>query len=116
MGIVCIALVLGATMWVTGCGKKESPTPTGTQATTNNQQGVPPQVKVEVSANAEGNLPIMQQLNRAMFRYQMQNHRNPASVEELASAAGIQLPAPPPGKKYAFDSRGIVVLIDNPAK
>jgi hypothetical protein len=103
-------------MLATGCGKKETPAPAVTPGTTTNQQGRAPQVQVGTAANAENNLPIIQQLNRALLRYRMQNNRNPASVEELASAAGIQLPPPPPGKKYAFDKRGLVGLMDNPTK
>jgi hypothetical protein len=116
---LCLALVLGAAMLATGCGKKESSAPAVTSATTTtttNQQGGPPQVQVEMAPNVEGNLPVMQQLNRAALRYRMQNRHNPASVEELASAAGIQLPPPPAGKKYAFDARGLVALVDNSTK
>jgi hypothetical protein len=116
MGILCLALVLGTGMLATGCGKKETPAPAVTPGTTTNQQGMAPQVQVEAAANAESNLPIIQQLNRAALRYRMQNHRNPATVEELASAAGIQLPPPPAGKKYGFNSKGLVGLVDNPTK
>lgn len=113
---LCLALVLGVVMLATGCGKKESPAPAAPPTAQTNQQGGPPQVQVGAAANAEGNLPVLKQLNRAALRYRKQNGRNPASVEELASAAGIQLPEPPPGKKYGFNNRGIVVLMDNPAK
>jgi hypothetical protein len=61
-------------------------------------------------------LTELQKLNRAVISFRMQKQRHPGTVEELATFAGIQLPAPPPGKKYAFNSRGLVVLVDNKTK
>jgi hypothetical protein len=55
-------------------------------------------------------------LNRSVLQYRMQNHRNPTSVEELAAFAGVQVPPPPAGKKYVFNSRGLIVLVDNSTK
>jgi len=92
-----------------------TPTPTAPNANTPppTPSQPPPPPPPAVAQSSDANLPILQQLNRAMFRFQMANHRSPASVEELAAAAGIQLPPPPPGKKYAINGRKMVVLMDN---
>ena len=135
-----LALVLGVVIvgiFAAGCGKKENPAPVATSIATNatdatqqipptTQNAIPPatapanpgppQINLAASANADSDLSVLQQLNRAVIGFRMQNHRNPSSVEEAASAAGIQLPAPPPGKKYAFNNRGLVALVDISAK
>ena len=123
-----LALIWGVAMFATGCGKKESAAPSGTTAApqqTATQETaaatapsppayIPPTPAATAAAN-NGTL-VFQQLNRYVLQYRMQNHRNPASVEELAAFAGVQVPPPPPGKKYAFNNRGFIVLVDNSTK
>ena len=123
-------------MFAAGCGKKESPAPAATAATTpdaaqpTNQLATqvattppaapatprPAPVNLTATANGDGDLSALQQLNRAVIGFRMQHQRNPSSVEEAAAAAGIQLPPPPPGKKYAFNNRGLVALVDSSTK
>jgi hypothetical protein len=132
--VLPLALALGVAMFAAGCGKKESPAPAAINTVTNTPDAAQPttqtavtphvvpanpgpaQINLAASANAEPEVPALQQLNRAVVGFRMQYHRNPNSVEEVAAAAGIQLPAPPPGKKYAFNSRGLVALVDSSAK
>ena len=122
-------LVLGAAMMAAGCGRKDdagAPPPsaptTATQEITTatepgNPVGGPPLPTVApVTAAPTNGLSFLQQLNRATLPFTMQNHRNPATVEELAAYAGVQLPSPPAGKKYAFNGRGLVVLVDASTK
>ncbi len=127
---VPLALILGVALFAAGCGKKESPkpeantpsaSPNPAQPTTPN--AAPPPVApapapadTAAGAKADADLPVLQQLNRAVIGFRMQYHRNPASVEELATTAGIQLPPPPAGKKYAFNKRGLIDLVDISAK
>jgi hypothetical protein len=129
-----LALVVGVAIFASGCSKKESPAPAAINTVTNTpdpaqpttQNAVTPraapanpgpaQINLAASANAEPEVPALQQLNRAVVGFRMQYHRSPNSVEEVASASGIQLPAPPPGKKYAFNSRGFVALVESSAK
>ncbi len=130
-----LALALGVVIFATGCGKKESPAPAATnpaantpdaaqQTTQPTPQGavappatpLPVQTNLGSSANGDGDVTALQQLNRAVIGFRMQHHRNPNSVEEISSASGIQLPPPPPGKKYAFNSRGLITLVDSSAK
>jgi hypothetical protein len=120
-----LALGLGVALFAAGCGNKESSAPaagtaTSTATTTPETASTPtPERPVlappnpEAAAAANKKATIVQQLNRAMIGFRMQNHRNPASVEEVAAFAGIQLPPPPAGKKYALNARGLVVLVDN---
>jgi hypothetical protein len=123
-----LALILGVAMFATGCGKKESAAPSATTAVpqqTATQETaaaaapshggyIPPAPAATAAANA--GLPVLQQLNRSVIQYRMQNHRNPTSVEEVAAFAGVQVPSPPAGKKYVFNGRGLIVLVDNPTK
>lgn len=123
-------------MLAAGCGQKETPAPvvTATNPATNTPEAVQPATQPVVtpavapsapqpvitnpttSASNDGDLTALQQLNRAVIGFRMQHHRNPSSVEEITAATGIQLPPPPAGKKYAFNSRGLVALVDSSAK
>jgi len=130
----CLALVLGAVIFATGCGKKENaapatttvptpaPTPQDTtQPTTENTTPVPnqpgpPRADPAAAAKLDVSVPVLVQLNRAILRYRMQSNHNPGSVEEASAVTGIQLPPPPSGKKYILNRKGFVVLTDNSAK
>jgi hypothetical protein len=130
-----LALIFGVAMFAAGCGKKESAAPSASAAASENttQQTTQDATPAAAPATASGNAgytpisataaakanngaPVLQQLNRSVLQYKMQNRRNPTSVEELAAFAGVQVPSPPPGKKYAFNGRGFVVLVDNSTK
>jgi hypothetical protein len=120
-----LALIWGVAMFATGCGKKESAAPsattaapqeTATQETAAAAAPSQPGYIPPATANPDKGIPVLQQLNRSVLQYRMQNHRNPTSVEELAAFAGVQVPPPPPGKKYVFNGRGLIVLVDNSTK
>jgi hypothetical protein len=123
-----LALIWGVAMFATGCGKKESAAPSATTAapeqiatqetaaTTAPSQPVHTLVSATAAANADNGLTVLQQLNRSVIRYRIQNHRNPTNVEEVAAFAGVQVPPPPPGKKYVFNGRGLIVLVDDSTK
>ncbi|HXC35496.1 MAG TPA: hypothetical protein VNV43_06440 [Candidatus Acidoferrales bacterium] len=57
-------------------------------------------------------MTTLQFLNRAMVRWMRTNHRHPRDFNEFASTANVQIPDPPPGKKYALNGRGFIVLVD----
>jgi len=57
-------------------------------------------------------MPDLRELNGALFDWVVQHQRRPANFEEFAASAGIQIPPPPPGKKYALNSRGLVSLVN----
>jgi len=123
-----LALIWGVAMFATGCGKKESAAPSATTAapeqtatqetaaTTAPSQPVHTPVSATAAANADSGLTVLQQLNRSVLQYRIQNHRYPTSVEEVAAFAGVQVPPPPPGKKYVFNGRGLIVLVDDSTK
>jgi hypothetical protein len=124
-----LALIWGVAMFATGCGKKESAAPSATtaapQQTATQETAVAtapshpvytPAPTPAAMAAADKGTPVLQQLNRSVIQYRIQNHRNPTSVEEVAAFAGVQVPPPPPGKKYVFNNRGLIVLVDNPTK
>lgn len=123
-----LALIWGVAIFATGCGKKESGAPSATTAapqqtatqetaaaTAPSHSGYNPPTPAAMAAADKG-LPVLQQLNRSVIQYRMQNHRNPTRVEEVAAFAGIQVPPPPAGKKYAFNGRGLIVLVDDSTK
>ena len=123
-----LALIWGVAMFATGCGKKESAAPSATTvapeqtatqetaAATAPSQPVHTPVSATAAANADNGLTVLQQMNRSVIQYRIQNHRNPTSVEEVAAFAGVQVPPPPPGKKYVFNGKGFVVLVDDSTK
>ncbi|HTV40574.1 MAG TPA: hypothetical protein VMF08_08365 [Candidatus Sulfotelmatobacter sp.] len=59
-----------------------------------------------------GSLTTLQILNRAMVGWMRKNGRHPQNFEDFARSANIQIPDPPPGKKYTLNGRGFIVLVD----
>jgi hypothetical protein len=115
-----LALIFGLALFAAGCGKKETPPPaTNTPPAPQSAAPltpVPSQTNPVAVPGADADLTVIQRLNQAAIGFRMQKQRYPGTVEELAAFAGIQLPAPPPGKKYAFSGRGLVILVDNSTK
>ncbi len=62
-----------------------------------------------VSANANPDA-VVQQLNRELLRWMVQNRRAPASFEEFVASAKLTVPPPPSGKKYVIGSDKKIVL------
>lgn len=106
-----------------GCGKQSTPasaaapsqnatvpaTPTATTIST--APAAPSQPAPPVAANDTQRM--LQGLNRALMRWMIQNRRHPRTFEEFAASANTQIPDPPPGKKYALNSRGFIVLVNS---
>lgn len=115
---VCLAFVL--TM-AAGCGKSNTPAPVASAPP-------PPSDSKHVSAtpspqpaansqpvaapNADIPKPVMQAMNRALIGWIRANGHRPKTFQEFASSTDFQIPTPPPGKKYALNGRGFVVLVD----
>src|ERR1039458_8884943 len=82
-----LALILGVAMFATGCGKKESAAPLATTAspqetaTHGTAAAAPPSrpgyIPPTPAATAAANtgLPVLQQLNRSVIQYRIQNHQ-----------------------------------------
>jgi len=121
--VFCLLLLASAAVLVAGCGKKSGTPPAGqtppvqsTQSTTEatapvstvNSQSPGPATNV-AAPNAT---PDLNALNMALRQWLMRNRRTPANFEEFAATAGVTIPPPPAGKKYAITKRMEVVLVD----
>ena len=56
--------------------------------------------------------PDMAALDRAARMWMFQNHRRPTSWDDFAAHASVQIPPPPPGKKYILSKDMRVTLVD----
>lgn len=64
---------------------------------------------VNLSANANPDA-VVQQLNRELLKWMVQNRRAPATFEEFVASAKISVPPPPAGKKYVIGGDRKIVL------
>jgi hypothetical protein len=55
--------------------------------------------------------PDLGELNRTMIRWIVRNRRAPANFAEFAATAGVAIPPPPAGQKYAIGSDKHVLLV-----
>ena len=68
-----------------------------------------PDAPALVKQNGE---PDLHQMDQAMLRWVMANRRAPASFAEFAASAGVTIPPPPAGKKYAFSQTMHIILVN----
>lgn len=103
-----------------GCGKAGTPAPPVTAS--QNPVAAPAPVTPSPTASPRPTTTTapnnsgpnsLQLLNRALMRWMIQNRRHPRSFEEFAGSTEYKIPAPPAGKKYALNSRGFIILVDN---
>lgn len=122
-GVVCLALAVAIPLLAGGCSKKSDtsatnlPEPPPAASTVDSTAAAPatpaPVATSTPLANTATNaLPDLRPLNQALLGWRVQNRRVPASFEEFAASAGIQIPAPPPGKKYIINSHGLISLVN----
>ena len=135
-GVFYFALILGVTLFATGCGKSKSSAPqtpppaaANTQPADTNQAesnqapvtptGAPPEVAPavpappEVATNSMSNAaPDLGPLQSALKGWLIRNRRVPANFEDFAATAGVTIPPPPPGKKYIITKRMQILLVD----
>jgi hypothetical protein len=115
------ALVAGLALvcaFTAGCGKSNTPTasvaPPSDAASASPAPS--PQAVASVQPVAATNLTVtkeqMQAMNRALLDWSRANGRRPKTFQEFASSTDFQIPTPPPGKKYAFNGRGFIILVD----
>jgi hypothetical protein len=113
---VCLAFVL--TM-AAGCGKSNTPTTSAAPPPSDTTQASPapspqatPSSQPTAVAAADIPKPEMQAMNRALIGWIRANGHRPKTFQEFAGSTDFQIPTPPPGKKYALNGRGFVVLVD----
>lgn len=118
--ILCAGLVCATAWLAAGCGKQaQSPAPPApAPQDTNASQPAPaaPATPVNsgpaLAATATNATVDLRPLNQALMGWVYRNGRRPANFEEFAASAGIQIPPPPPGKKYSITGRGFISLVN----
>ena len=68
-----------------------------------------PALPVIASDNGQ---PDLGALSHSVLRWAVAHQRRPASFEEFAADPGVQIPPPPPGKKYKMEHSMHVVLVN----
>jgi hypothetical protein len=114
-GLVCALASLAV-----GCRKPAqttaSPAPVS-QATNASQSAPTSQLSTADSSpaltiDATNAAPDLRPLNQALLEWRMRNRRVPANFAEFAASANTKIPAPPPGKKYIINGRGLISLVN----
>jgi len=119
-------IMLASTLFVSGCSRKSSDT-ANSQANAQTTQAIetansaapaqpgPAAVQPGPAAAsiilADGQ-PDMAELNRVARLWILRNQRRPTSWENFAAHAGVQIPPPPPGKKFVLNKDMRVTLVD----
>lgn len=98
---ILFASVLALGLVLAGCSKsKDSPLEVNLDAGSSNQVALN-----SGGPAAENNTPQIRDLQASVDAYVKIYQRKPVSLEQLVKEGFLAaLPAPPPGKKYAFDS------------
>ena len=121
--LVFTTIVISITLFVSGCTRKSGDTSnaqlitqTSQDAESSNPAAAPaplaqavPEAAAVVQADGQ---PDMAALNRVSRLWMIRNRRRPTSWDDFASNAGVQIPPPPPGKKYALSKDMRVTLVD----
>jgi hypothetical protein len=117
-------MLLLAVAGMTGCKPKPAATPappppvaeaTNVDETTVAQADSAPAAPVSAPAAvipAVNGQPDLGALSHSVLRWAVAHQRRPASFEEFAADPGVQIPPPPPGKKYKMERSMHVVLVD----
>lgn len=118
-----VLAVLSVTCLLVGCGKGSksdastpaTPATNGTSAPAQVQPSSPvPRAPTQAApSSAPQTDPNLGQLTRGVRKWIVRNQRAPKSFEEFAASSGMQISAPPAGKKYSLDKRMNVILVDH---
>jgi hypothetical protein len=103
--------ILTSTLIVSGCSRKSGDMSSSQAYDQTNQftgQSGPSAAPVTQAAGQ----PDMAALDRAARLWMFQNRRRPTSWEDFAAHASVQIPPPPPGKKYVLSKDMRVTLVD----
>ena len=103
--VLPLLVLLAAAAILPGCGKKAAAPAVPPPAA--ETQPVPPDQPIAASTSppaatltqADGQVDLPE-LQRSVLRWVLAHRRRPASFEEFAATAGVQIPPAPTGKKY----------------
>jgi hypothetical protein len=116
----CVALIGAAFLLVAGCSKPNNPpaAPPPSSDATNTPAASAAAAPITYApttgaTSANDTQTQLQTLNKAMIGWMIKNHRHPQNFAEFANSTDVQIPAPPPGKKYTLNQRGFITLVDN---
>ena len=120
--IIRAIAILAAAFLLTGCGKKteapppaqpvaqpQAPAPTVQQPATPSPAAPVVTSQTTTKVNAE---PDLDALSRAVRVWALDHDGMPRDFQEFAANPGVVIPPPPPGKKYAFDRKKHIILVD----
>jgi len=110
------AFVLTAVLIIScaGCTKKTPASETSNSQVTTQVQSFAsnPAVDFQPATITTNAAPDLRALNRKLIQCVIAARHGFKTIDEFAAAANIQIPTPPPGKKYAFDKHGYIVLVN----
>jgi len=119
LSLLWAAIMLAGALALSGCSRKSAGT-ANAQANAQTNQVVEtanaaslaqPAPATPTIAQADGQ-PNMAELDRVARVWMLRNHRRPSGWEDFAANAGVEIPPPPPGKKYALSRDMRVTLVD----
>jgi len=91
-----------------GCKKQESePAPDASNSMRPTSTGT---VAGPIIADNGDINATLHELTLAVRRYVVSTHTVPKNFEEFAAKSQAQIPAPPPGKKYAIQGQAVVLI------
>ena len=106
--------------FATGCGKHSQAPAASTAPMTNSAVAEASEATqspdgttasaLPAAVDADG-APDLAELSRRLRRWIVSHRRVPENFEEFAATAGVQVPPPPAGKKYAIN-KSTVLLVD----
>jgi hypothetical protein len=116
--LICVALVLAVASFA-GCSRKSSDaskTDSAQMVQNLNQASVQPPQPEPASATPTvaqpGDQVSLAEINHAARFWMFRNRRRPTDWDDFAAHAGVTIPPPPPGKKYALSRDMRVTLVD----
>ena len=117
--IIRAIAIMAAAFLLTGCGKKQAAPPPATHtqpavvAAPGVQQPEAPAPATTPNVQTNAPPPDLGELSREVRTWAaVRVDSPPATFEEWIALSHAQVPPPPPGKKYAFDYKKHVILID----
>lgn len=117
----CVAL-MALVLAVVGCGKKQPPQAAAPPAPAAGNQNAPatpasqpthtepPQLAAPAGNDLQAK--SIHQMEKVLVGWVISHHHRPKSFEEFVAESRIQVPSPPPGKKYVIANNMHILLVD----